>query len=254
VNEFLKSSIRRFLPKTVGKRRILAGPLKGFCIFTSWYDYPAAITGRTEKSLIAWFQENIRPGETWLDVGAHYGYTAIALSRFVGSRGRVFAFEPMLTTAGYLNQTMAVNGFSQSTVLPFALGQRENITIKQLPVERGMIDSTIENTEKVQFFTTNLDWLWSQINNNEPKIDGIKIDVQGMELSVLKGMIGILRKQNPVILLEFHKGADREKISAFLSSAGYQEPGIHPGGDKPVSDNNYLDNQSYVFTTRGIKS
>ena len=248
MNEFLKSSIRRILPKTVGRRRIIDGPLRGYSIFTSWHDYPAAITGRTEKSLISWFQENIKIGETWLDVGAHYGYTAIALSRLVGESGRIFAFEPMLTTAGYLNQTMATNGFSQTTVLPFALGQRGGITIKQLSVERGMVDSTIENAKKVQFLITSLDWLWPQINRNDPKIDGIKIDVQGMELSVLQGMTGILQKQSPIILLEFHNGSDREKISNLLSNAGYQAPGIQPGENTMVTDNNYIDNQSYVFS------
>ena len=254
MNEFLKTNVRRFLPKAVQKHRIIGGPLRGYKIFTSWHDYPAAITGRTEKRLISWIQTNIKPGETWLDVGAHYGYTAIALSRQVGSRGRVIAFEPMLTTAGYLKQTMAVNGFSQSTALPFALGQRSDIKITQLSVERGMIDSTIENSAKVQFIETSLDWLWPQINSNDPNINGIKIDVQGLELSVLQGMIGILRVQTPIILLEFHKGADREKISALLSSAGYQQPGIPLGENAPILENNYRDNQSYIFSTRETKS
>lgn len=247
MNQIIKSSIRNFLPKTVREHRIIAGPLRGYKIVTSWHDYPAAITGRTEKSLLNWIQENIKPGETWLDVGAHYGYTAIALCRQVGSLGRVFVFEPMLTTAGYLNQTMAINDFRQSTVLPFALGQVDGITIKQLPMERGMIDSTIENTGTVQFVVTSLDWLWPQITNKDPNINGVKIDVQGMELGVLQGMVGIIRDQKPIILLEFHRGANREKIADIFSRAGYQEPGTSPDGRIPVPENNYLDNQSYVF-------
>ena len=67
---------------------------------TSWHDYPAAILGRTEGALLAYFAKHASSGETWLDVGAHYGYTAIALSKLVGGNGRVFAFEPMLNTAG----------------------------------------------------------------------------------------------------------------------------------------------------------
>jgi hypothetical protein len=38
----------------------------------------------------------VKPG----DIGAHYGYTAIALCKLVGPSRRVFAFEPMLKTAG----------------------------------------------------------------------------------------------------------------------------------------------------------
>src|SRR5206468_10103171 len=100
VRRSLKEYFRRFLPKTVRPHRILAGRLRGLRIVTSWHDYPGAILGRTERPLLDWFERNVRAGETWLDVGAHYGYTAIALSRLVGLRGRVFAFEPVVATAG----------------------------------------------------------------------------------------------------------------------------------------------------------
>src|ERR1700680_4634972 len=103
--------------------RILGGPLRGRIIVTSLHDYPGAILGRTEKPLLSWFQLNVKPGETWLDVGAHYGYTAIALAELVGADGRVEAFEPSLATAGSLNPTRALNRFAQIKVGPFALAE-----------------------------------------------------------------------------------------------------------------------------------
>src|SRR5438552_7816781 len=113
---FFKAQLRRLMPRAVRPHRILWGRLRGFRIVTSWHDYPAAILGRTERPLLDWFEEHVKPGETWLDVGAHYGYTAIALSRLVGPLGRVFAFEPMLGTAGHLARTRAINGLRQLTV------------------------------------------------------------------------------------------------------------------------------------------
>src|SRR6202011_64890 len=95
----LKAQIRRLLPRSIRSHSILAGPLRGASIYTSWHDYPGAILGTTERPLIEWFQRNVSAGETWIDIGAHYGYTAIALSRLVGVQGRVLAFEPVLTTA-----------------------------------------------------------------------------------------------------------------------------------------------------------
>ena len=95
----LKEVLRQILPRSIGQRRILGGPLRGRSFVTSWYDYPAAILGRMERPLLDWFRCNVGLGETWLDVGAHYGYTAIALSHFVGISGRVYAFELMLATA-----------------------------------------------------------------------------------------------------------------------------------------------------------
>src|SRR2546421_9928625 len=100
-----KAQIRRLLPRAVRPRRILAGPLRGASIYTSWHDYPGAILGTTERPLLEWFGRNILPGETWIDIGAHYGYTAIALCRLVGPAGRVVAFEPVLSTAGRVART-----------------------------------------------------------------------------------------------------------------------------------------------------
>src|SRR5881628_2781406 len=101
----LKSALRQMLPRSIGPHRILAGHLRGARIVTSWQDYPAGLMGRTERHLLGWFQREVRAEETWLDIGAHYGYTAIALSRLVGAAGRVFAFEPVTSTAGCVAQT-----------------------------------------------------------------------------------------------------------------------------------------------------
>lgn len=105
MNEKLKWAVRRFLPISVKPHRIITGPLRGAKIVTSWHDYPAAILGRTERALLGHFANVVGRGETWLDVGAHYGYTAISLSMLVGRSGRVFAFEPMVATAGCISRT-----------------------------------------------------------------------------------------------------------------------------------------------------
>lgn len=117
----LKDRIRRCLPKRLKRHRIHGGPLAGAAIFTSWHDYPGAILGRTEKPLIEWFRQHVKSSETWIDIGAHYGYTAIALARLVGEQGRVFACEPILATAACLARTKEINEFSQLTVIPLGL-------------------------------------------------------------------------------------------------------------------------------------
>ena len=78
MNKFQKKYIRPFLPTKVKVHRIKNGDLRGMKIMTSWRDYPGAILGRTEKPLLSWFRDNVNNGETWIDVGAHYGYTSLA--------------------------------------------------------------------------------------------------------------------------------------------------------------------------------
>src|SRR5438128_9270672 len=137
MTEGLKAKLRRFMPRTVRSHRILGGRLRGYRIVTSWHDYPAAILGNTEGPLLEWFERHVGAGETWLDVGAHYGYTAIALSRLVGPRGRVFAFEPVVATAGCSTRSGAANGLAQLVVIPCALGTPDTLELRRLPPVRS---------------------------------------------------------------------------------------------------------------------
>src|SRR5258708_14969569 len=97
----VKETVRKFLPREIRSHRVLAGPLRHALIVTSWHDYPGAILGTTERTLLRWFADYVKPGETWLDVGAHYGYTPIALSRLGIPTGPEFAFWPVISTAGF---------------------------------------------------------------------------------------------------------------------------------------------------------
>ncbi|NWJ98433.1 MAG: FkbM family methyltransferase [Chloroflexi bacterium] len=251
MNKNLKAKLRRFMPKIIRSWTILAGPLKGSRIVTSWHDYPAAIMGRTERPLLEWFGKNVRPDETWLDIGAHYGYTAIEISRLVGTNGRVFAFEPMLSTAGYLTQTRQINKLSQLTVLPFALGDPHTFGLKQLPTVRGMADSTIpKGTWSETLLVARLDWLWSQVSEGRERIDGVKIDVQGMEVEVLRGMSELLRLHKPKLVIEVHPGINRTELLDLLESVGYSRRASPIEPINGETEPRFVDDRSYAFTLR----
>jgi FkbM family methyltransferase len=236
------------MPKVVKDKRILRGPLCGYRIVTSWHDYPGAIFGRTERPLLDWFEKNVCPGETWLDVGAHYGYTAIALSRFVGLQGRVFAFEPMLSTAGYLAQTRLLNHFPQLTIIPIAIANPETLTLDQLPTTRGMVDSTVHRGDWDEtILTARLDWLWSRICGPRQQIDGIKIDVQGMEIEALRGMTELLKSSRPKLVVEVHHGVARAELMNLIEAAGYSRKAVAIEPVEGEIEPQYIDDRSYAF-------
>jgi FkbM family methyltransferase len=247
-----KVLLRRFLPRSIHKHRIFGGPLRGYRIVTSWHDYPAAILGRTERPLLEWFAKNVNLGETWLDIGAHYGYTAIALSRLVRQQGRVFAFEPMVSTVGCLAQTRQLNDFPQLIILPFGLAAPETLEMKQLPVTRGMVDSTLPKDEghtgwQETIMVVRFDWLWPQICVKNERIDGVKIDVQGMEIEVLQGMLETLRRQKPKLVVEVHAGVDRKELLDLIEIAGYSRQAIPIEPVEGEVEPHYVDDRSYAF-------
>jgi hypothetical protein len=80
------------------------------------------------------------------------------------------------------------------------------------------------------------------------RIDGVKIDVQGMEIQVLEGMADLLKKYKPKLLVEVHRGVSRRKLLDMIDSVGYRPSGFAveplPGESEPI----YADDRSYFFT------
>ena len=159
----------------------------------------------------------------------------------------MYAFEPMLNTAGCVSRTRFLNDLPQSTVVPIALGNKADLEVETLLSVRGMIDSTLQETEgfRESFLISRLDWLWPKISPPNPRIDGVKIDVQGMEIDVLEGMVEVARKYRPKLLVELHAGVSRQKFLEVIASMGYLPHGVPieplPGETEPVyADSTYL--------------
>jgi FkbM family methyltransferase len=263
MNSGVKEKIRQMMPRGLRPHRILGGPLRGSRIVTSWHDYPGAILGWTETPLLEWFGKNVKTGETWLDIGAHYGYTALALSKLVGDRGRVFAFEPMLNTAGSISRTSALNHLTQLTVVPMALSNCEDLETDSLQVLRGMLGQVFVNEtpastsgsgthetpgSKYSFLSCRLEWLWPRISGSNAHVDGVKIDVQGMEIQVLKGMLPLLKANRPQLLVEVHYGVSRPELLEVITSAGYVGRGIPVEPIPCETEPQYIDDKTYAFT------
>jgi FkbM family methyltransferase len=170
----------------------------------------------------------------------------------VGQKGRVFAFEPVTASAGCIAQTRRLNALSQLTVIPLGLGTPDTVASLRLPITRGMADRTIDThddswCETIQ--TARFDWLWPHINAGDETIHGIKIDVQGMELEVLRGMQQILRREQPKLVIEFHRGVDRTAVFDLLNAAGYCTDAvpIEQGTQLASPASEVADDRSYEF-------
>jgi FkbM family methyltransferase len=178
----------------------------------------------------------LRSGQTFVDVGANIGYFTALSSKLVGPNGRVVAFEPSEKPYGAL---IRVFGRCPNVeCLNIALSNSESqLTIYVPPQSCGNHDPSVHRycsgMEEVRVPARRLDSLAEELGIE--KIDFLKIDVEGHELSVLAGAESLLRARairrilcefNPALLaMGGHKPAD---LLAVLEHWGFhRESAFH---------------------------
>lgn len=184
---------------------------------------------KRERDFVA---HNLMPGMRVVNIGANVGLYALMASKLVGKSGKVYAFEPSAETFATLKrnielnkctniaaENVALSDFSGALFLrsdplaPEADGHRyvEKIECAEYSANEG---------EVVQCKTLDSYWNEDPERSQQP-IDLMIVDVEGAELSVLKGAINAMRRsQNLTLLLECTE--NREEVKEFLGNMGFE--------------------------------
>ena len=160
----------------------------------------------------------LKPGWHCLDVGANHGYYSLVMSSVIGPSGRVIALEPNRRLAEMVRKTLEVNGFNdRATAMANAVSSKSGEMVKLMipPGHTGhaSIKQTANATDEVmEVETVTID----QLTAEWPQVNFIKIDVEGAEEAVWRGMREtVQRNKDIIIVLEF--GANRyPNPKAFL--------------------------------------
>jgi len=153
-----------------------------------------ALRGLPEPGMTRLFASLIQPGMVVVDIGAHIGiYTLFAL-RHLSGHGRLYSFEPTPKTHALLRDNVQVNGFLESGVVRLdsrALSDHAGTaTFTAYPNNSGH-NSLFAGTTPGESLTVETVTLDAALAD-EPRIDVIKIDAEGSEPFVLRGMTRIL--------------------------------------------------------------
>ena len=206
----LKRRLWRFLD-LVGPRRlrIEAGPAAGLVLVAPPSCRTSYGLGGYEGHVLDALDRVTHPGMVALDVGSHLGYHTLALARRVGSRGRVYAFEPVPRHARMLRQTLQANSLQQVTLIESAVTDRTGrATMEDTPNPR--VTRVVGEAEpsrggrRFQVATTSLDD-WDGRSIDLTRLDVMKLDVEGQELAALQGCAGLLSRHRPVLVCEIHR-------------------------------------------------
>lgn len=188
----------------------------------------------SEIRLARFLIQYLEPQDTFVDVGAHYGYFSLLGAKLVGAKGKVYSFEAAPTTYKILDKNQRLS--NNITILNRAVSDEEaDLVFYEFPNLYSEYNSLhIEQFDQEDWFeeyqpkaitikSIILDQFLAK-ENTIPKV--IKIDVEGAEYKVIKGLQQTLAKYNSIVVLEYlsnERGNEAHKnAEAFLQSLGYQ--------------------------------
>ncbi|HEY0674229.1 MAG TPA: FkbM family methyltransferase [Longimicrobiales bacterium] len=187
-----------------------------------------ADAGEPELEVIAAL---LQPGATCIDIGANFGVYTVALSKMVGAQGRVISIEPMPQTYTMLAKNIAQLGLANTQSLQCAVSDLDGEVTMTVPrwnygppnFYEAHITDARDAIGGVTIMSRRLDSIIAQL---EADVSFIKCDVEGHELSVLKGAPETLQR-GAAWFIEVSGDPDSTTSNAsqvihLMNAAGYQ--------------------------------
>lgn len=222
-----------------------------------------------EPESLDFIRDHLKLGQTFLDIGANIGYLSLFCSKLVGSSGRVIAFEPGDFAFNLLKRNKELNKFDHLEIYQAGFGERDEIVefnsgAPGLEVYNSLgnivhpsADPTQFNKISVQLFQGST-WLR---NHNIEHIDLMKLDVEGGEYAVLKGMREMFQSQKiSRLLIEITNemsqafGYHSSDIILMLRECGYDWFRLCPFGRlEPLFENDIdstINNHMFVAVSK----
>jgi FkbM family methyltransferase len=195
---------------------ILQGPLRGRRWIVGSSNHGCWLGSYEHECQLA-FRSVTHDGDVVYDVGANVGYYSLLASRLVGPAGKVFAFEPFPRNVDLLKKHLRLNDVLNVSLVQSAVSSvNGEVYFESSPdPSSGHVS---EGHGDLRIPSVTLDTLVFERSTPPPQV--IKIDVEGAELSVLKGGLETLRRCRPAILLALH-GHANEECSEFLRGLGF---------------------------------
>ncbi len=185
--------------------------------------------GFWEMHITELFESIVKEGFTVVDIGANMGYYTLIAALRVGKKGKVYAFEPEPKSFDILCKNIEINGFNNTVITcQKALLDRdgkvdfnvyeEHVAGSSIFVDNSIFGSEPHKKRSISVQATTLD----AFLGNNVKVDLIKMDAEGAEPFIFKGMKNVIKNSsNLKIIMEFaptHIEATGESPRNFLQS------------------------------------
>ena len=167
------------------------------------------LDGLWETQVTSWLQHSLRPGQTFVDVGANVGYFTLLGAQLVGPQGKVVAVEAHGGLAELLRRNVIMNGFygyvttwhraAWSVATQLQLHQRLNFSGASSVGAIGpeALERLGDTEEMVEVQAVPLDDLLVGL----PPVDVLKMDIEGAELQAFTGLSRTLEESRNISVM-----------------------------------------------------
>ncbi|MGC2415987.1 MAG: FkbM family methyltransferase [Stellaceae bacterium] len=172
-----------------------------------------AVTKQHHRELIPLFRSLLRDDAVIFDVGAHAGQFTKLFSR-IAPNGFVFAFEPQSYARRIIATAIRLNRLKNVALLPIALGEVPGVALLSLPIKSSgsygfglahLAAAVGERDFEIEAVAVaTLDQCVAALALD--RLDLVKADIEGAELTMLKGACGTLERLRPALYLELDEG------------------------------------------------
>jgi FkbM family methyltransferase len=182
--------------------------IHGFLVCKETFlDLPSIVDGTYEPYTHYLFTKILKEGDVVADVGAAHGYYTLTAAKVVGSKGRVYAFEPNPYLFKILLKNICLNKLNNVLAINKAVSERcssarfyvlRGLESSLIDV-RGIAEEPLKNIIEVK--TVSLD----EFLGENTRLDVVKIDIEGNEVNALLGMRRILERGHEMkMFIEFN--------------------------------------------------
>jgi FkbM family methyltransferase len=169
----------------------------------------------------------------FIDLGAHAGHFTLIASRIVSTTGRVLAVEPAPSSVTHLRHHLAVNRVTNVDVMEVAVSARAGSA--RFTDAPGSLGAHLSNEGEQTVPTVTLDDLVERWGGPPPAC--IKLNIEGAELSALRGGQATLARARPVLFVATHGDDTHHACIDLLAGHGYRVEAL---GAAQMTDGGFL--------------
>ncbi len=196
-----------------------------------------------EQETCTYLAAILRDGDVFVDVGAHVGWFSLFAASLVGPTGQVWSFEPGRANHAQLVDQIALNGYAHVRPVQAAVGSTCGIVTLHVHATHDgghAVSPDADDAARLPrdfalqpTWCTSLDAFFG--DRTLGTVRAMKIDVEGLELEVLRGAQDFLaRHQVSAVIAEINHaclerfGTDEHALRAFMDEQGYDTNFFHP--------------------------